>query len=209
MTQWRPGSFDATICWAFLKGEHREMPKANVYRLCGTMIALVGALLLVPSVAKAVSDLPDEILVVDVAFTSRVDGRDPVDRLTSPASVVPLNLWVRVIGDANALKRLSKNGLPLKHIWFYVGPAGILNLGEATFKDEIPLHVGRVEELIQKLDQEVQQKGSFDWRTWSRKQNLPEGRWAVRIVYANNVPVRCLSNGEIIDECFLAIDIQQ
>lgn len=185
------------------------MPKTNIYKIGGSIIVLVGALLLVPQAAKAVSNLPDEILVVDVAFTSRIDGRDPVDRLASPASVVPLNLWVRVIGDAKALKRLSKNGLPLKHIWFYVGPAGILDLGEASFKDEIPLHVGRVEELIKKLDQEVQQKGSFDWRTWSRKQNLPEGRWAVRIVYANNVPVRCLSDGEVIDECFLVMDIQQ
>jgi hypothetical protein len=173
-------------------------------------VALLG-LILPSSSAQAVSGLADEVLAIETVWTSGVDQFEPVDRLHSPVKTTPLNLWVKIIGDESALARLSMGGrLPLQHIWFYYGTAEKISLDDTKATDEISLHVGQSGELLKKLELEVRRKGSFDWRTWSRKHNLRQGRWVVRLLYADGARVRCQPKGQpVIDDCLISIVVDR
>lgn len=176
-------------------------------QLCAHAVLTAGFIMLAISPAGAVSGYDDEVLAIDYAWTSEILDRDPKDRLHGTITISPLNLWIKISGDEKALLRLSREGLPLRHVWHYFGKSKVFKLGDSTTTDEISTDVAKSEALSGKLMQEVRQKGKFDWRSWSRKENLYPGQWGVRLFYANGARVRCLKDGEVIDDCMIAVKV--
>jgi hypothetical protein len=60
----------------------------------------------------------------------------------------------------------------------------------AELIDAVDLSIGRANKVVA-LQRELQERGYFDWRTWSGKKNARVGRWKVKIVFADNTPVPC------------------
>jgi hypothetical protein len=59
--------------------------------------------------------------------------------------------------------------------------------------DRIPIAAGK-QELIKELRSEISLRSFFNWRTWSMKENARRGNWVVKVVYADNTPVKCAEN---------------
>lgn len=165
------------------------------------------ALLVLVSVANAADLQGEEVLAVEYAWASAVAGREPVDRLTSPVSTVPLTLWTRISGNAAALRRLDDGGLPLRHVWMRVAADGFVADAAPSIVDEISLNIGNVEQLRERLGREAAARGRFDWRTWSTKEHLAPGRWVVRLLYADRTPVPCRSGERVIRDCMIAVTV--
>lgn len=168
----------------------------------------LGLLIVVMTVtAIAAADAAAEIAVVDHAWTGSIVQRNASDRYTDRAPLgSPLYLWTRLRGDAAALDALRAGGkLPIRHEWVkYVGPDPDIDTLRPT--DEID--VGGVREaVIETVAAELSQRGFFDWRTWSRKQNLSPGTHAVRVVYADGSPVTCRIDGVAARPCVFRIRV--
>lgn len=132
------------------------------------------------------------VTVAEAVWTSAI-GNDkmPQKRYAKQAPLAPLYLWMRLQADEQVLQVLREQGkLPIRHKWFRS------RFGRLYFDrtqrpiDSIDLTVGTREKL-QKLQVEIEQRGFFDWRTWSGKRNMQRGYWRVRVVYADNTPVLC------------------
>jgi len=134
----------------------------------------------------------DLIEIASYKWTDQVTADRQYGRtFTDTAPVAPLNLWMLVKASPGALKALAERGkLPIYHQWFRLTIAGTSPEGVTEMIDSIPLDAGRGDVLAQ-LSLEVQHRGFFDWRTWSRKDNIRAGTWLVRIKYADNTPLRC------------------
>lgn len=100
-------------------------------------------------------------------------------------------LWTKLQGEEEALEYLKSRGkLPIRHQWYvYLGPDPRF---EETMEpiDAIKLTVGG-KDVLQKLNWQLQEKGHFEWRTWSTKRNTRPGWWKVRVVYSDGEPVLC------------------
>jgi len=113
----------------------------------------------------------------------------------------PFYFWMRVAGKEEALKELRKAGkLPIKHLWLLVVGRRYLSPGKAAAQvnefriiDSIPLDASKRERL-RELGVELEKRHFFDWRTWSFKNRIYPGLWAVRIVYADGKPILCGNN---------------
>jgi hypothetical protein len=113
---------------------------------------------------------------------------------TDSAPVGPLFLWMSVRGKGGALKKLQEAGkLPIYHKWYHHTIAGISSEGVTDTIDRIPIQTGK-QEFIEELRGEISLRGFFNWRTWSMKENARRGNWAVKLVYADNTPVKCTGN---------------
>jgi len=134
----------------------------------------------------------DLIEVASYKWTDQVTADRQYERtFTDTAPVAPLNLWMLVKASPEALKALAKRGkLPIYHQWFRLAITGTSAEGATEMIDSIPLDAGRAD-LVTRLGLEVERRGFFDWRTWSRKDNIRAGNWLVRVKYADNTPVRC------------------
>lgn len=110
------------------------------------------------------------------------------------APVGPLFLWMSVRGKDGALKKLQEAGkLPIYHKWYLHTITGISSEGVTDMIDRIPIPAGK-QELIEKLQSEISLRAFFNWRTWSMKENARRGNWVVKVVYADNTPVKCAGN---------------
>jgi hypothetical protein len=117
--------------------------------------------------------------------------REPEQIYSDTVLKPPLVLWTKIRGGDAALKVLREEGkLPIRHKWFYFSPWRVKFDGSAIPTDVIDLGVGK-KALLDKLQLELAERGFFDWRTWSRKQNLRSGAWLVKISYADGRPVMC------------------
>lgn len=134
----------------------------------------------------------DLIEIASHEWTDQVtEDRQHGRAFTETAPVAPLNLWMLVKASPGALKALAERGkLPIFHQWFRLAIAGTSAEGATEMIDSIALDAGRPD-LLRQLGLEVERRGFFDWRTWSRKDNIRAGTWLVRIKYADNTPVRC------------------
>ncbi|WP_337996938.1 hypothetical protein [Oleispirillum naphthae] len=168
---------------------------------------LIAAFIASIPVAAFAAPPTDEVITVEAIWTSRVVEREATDRLHSPVPVAPLTLWTRISGTPEALQRLEHGGLPLRHVWMRQAPGGLESDGAPEVIDEVPLDIAGIEALRAKLRQEVAQRGHFDWRTWSTKQNLRPGIWLVRLLYADRSPVACRSDGRMIEDCLIRITV--
>lgn len=122
------------------------------------------------------------IKVERVIWTDGVENREyqRVYQETAPSG--PLYIWMRVVGTESALRELEKRGkLPIHHQWILHSYVGASYQGVT---DMVKLKIGNPE-LIDKLNSEISTKKSFDWRTWSMKENIWPGTWEVKVLYNN------------------------
>ncbi len=133
------------------------------------------------------------ITIAETAWTNGIDkNKNPAKRfLESVHGTRQLYLWTKVQGTEEALDYLQTKGkLPIFHQWFiYLGPYPQFDETLDPI-DAVKLAVGK-HEVIQKLSWQIHEKGYFEWRTWSAKQNLRPGWWKVKVVYADGEPVSC------------------
>lgn len=133
------------------------------------------------------------IEIAEAVWTREVDPatRKPSASLQSSLARTPLTLWMRIKGYPEAIRQLEHAGkLPIKHRWFRESFSGVTAEGITEMTDSITLSAGK-KELLAGLRHETEQRGFFDWRTWSTKSNTGKGRWSVAVVYADNTPVLC------------------
>jgi hypothetical protein len=154
-------------------------------------------------------DLPDEILVIDYAWTHAMNGKIPGSRLSPPDATPPMFLWTKISGNEQALARLAANQLPLHHVWSRKTVVGRFGSPASEITDE--RNVGIAGErpgtttLVDKLRWEIDTNGRFDWRTWSRKDNIGPGDWEVRILDHDRKPVRCFIDGTLFEDCSISV----
>ncbi len=135
----------------------------------------------------------EQLKVADWRLTSKVDEKCPVDILTT---TVPFGkkvyLWTRIAGNKKALDWLiAEQRLPLRHIWH------TKDIGAWKVKNIITLKNTVVDELIKKaLLEEYNNRGFWDWRTSSNKENLVKGLWRVTIVDKKGKDVTCADGKE-------------
>lgn len=168
---------------------------------------IIGGFIALAPFAALGQPASDEVIAVEAAWTSGIVGREPANRLSSPVSVAPLTLWTRISGSPKALQRIEQGGLPLRHVWMRQAPGGVEADAAPEVIDEITLDIAGVEALRTRLRQEVAQRGHFDWRTWSTKENLRPGIWLVRLLYADRSPVACRSDNRMIEDCLIRITV--
>lgn len=117
----------------------------------------------------------------------------------------PIVLWTKVRATKEALNSLREKGrLPIWHKWFV--ECGSTYEWVKTHRpiDAIDLGSGPREPILQKLQTEVDERGHFDWRTWSRKRNVSNCFYTVKVVDNKNTPLYC---EEIKDKCELRIKL--
>jgi hypothetical protein len=147
----------------------------------------------------------EPLLTVEKAvWTDGVSDRQHGSVYTDSAPTGPLILWMSIRGKDEALKKLKEAGkLPIYHKWYLHTISGTSGEGVTDMIDKIPIPAGR-EELMGKLRREISLRAFFNWRTWSMKENARRGNWVVRVVYADNTPVKC--DGD--EDCVYRITIR-
>lgn len=168
------------------------MKKSVIINAC--RLVLLFSALLFPGQSLAADP---SLIVADYAWTSDVVALEPTDRLPSKVALQPLYLWLRIKGDAAALRMLEQNRmLPIRCRWTHYVGSRIEPDSFGTLVDEITVGVGTMD-LLNKLSLEVQNKPdhNFDWRTWSMKNNTRYGAWKVDVVYSDaaRTPLLCSS----------------
>ena len=166
-------------------------PLLGAIRASLTLAVVCSAVCALPRFAAAEGEL---LVTVDAhAFT------DAVDRTTrnfgrryekiAPGRA-PIVLWTRLVGFPAALERLRAEAkLPIQHQWYW--SSGIIVDGqELSLEHAMALGAGSGERM-EDLEREVSRRGYFDWRTWSKKNDIFPGHWTVDVVYADGTPVDC------------------
>ena len=137
----------------------------------------------------------EPLLTIEKAFwTDGVSDCQHGYVYTDSAPLGPLWLWMSVRGKEGALKKLQEAGkLPIYHKWYRHTITGISPEGVTEMIDKIPIPAGKPE-VIEELRNEISLRTFFNWRTWSMKENARRGDWVVKVVYADNTPVKCDGN---------------
>jgi hypothetical protein len=184
------------------------------------VIAVPAALLALIAVSSTPADAPARphgpvtqqppvpLIEVDEAYFATGVGKD-MEIIRPPfgptAQQGPLYLWTRIKGSTKALAILEAAGkLPINHSWYYF-PGGVYGGREDAIQtDAIDLSDSRADK-IKALRLELAQRTFFDWRTWSMKEHVHRGYWAVTLMYADGDPVRC---GYRNVECTFRIEVK-
>jgi hypothetical protein len=131
------------------------------------------------------------LTVAEAVWTSGIDERDHGAVYDRTAPVGPLYLWMKVKGSNWALQSLQEAGkLPIYHQWFRHSIIGVSAEGVTTMIDNIRIPAGDPS-LADQLETEISNRGFFDWRTWSMKDHIKQGKWVVKVVYADGTAVLC------------------
>lgn len=166
-------------------------------------VAIVGVL--IASAAHGASALAADLLSVEDAVFAR-----HVDRSTKEYSgpvggnfteAPPLFFWTRIKGGHAAFRLLvEKKKLPIVHLWERrVGgdrindthlAASELDALEVVFRESINTDIDD-QRVLEAFGIEVNALGEFDFRTWTKKENLRGGIYVVRITYQDGEPVLC------------------
>jgi hypothetical protein len=103
------------------------------------------------------------------------------------------------------MQRLEADGkLPIRAQWFYWFYDRPQADGNGALIDAIDLSIDR-EGRLRPLRQELAQRGYFDWRTWSMKDNAEPGYWEVRLVFADGSEVPCARG---MPTCHFVIEVK-
>ncbi|MBM4268238.1 MAG: DUF2914 domain-containing protein [Deltaproteobacteria bacterium] len=167
-------------------------PAPNVIRrriALAVAVSLPLGLSLVPTQGSAQQP---GVWIADAKFGRAVVAREVKNSFTrSPEVVAPVSLWMRLEGSEGALDRLRREGrLPIFHKWYFQTGTDLDFEGTTDPIDFIDLDVGR-KDRVPELKLEDGERGYFDWRTWSVKQNTHPGSWLVEVVDAKDDPVPC------------------
>lgn len=134
--------------------------------------------------------------LIDLKWCSSIATSDDQEKNREPVRVYQngtifkgsrLYLWMKVKGDQEALDLLRKGkkiGIIQKWKYQYYG----------TQTDPIDVSIGTKKlstEVINKLQQEINQRGYFDWRTWGTKDNLKAEKYTVEFVDDFYDPLNC------------------
>jgi len=165
-----------------------------------TTIACLGWCFLGSTVSRA----QDLLRVSDAHFAREVDSGSK--SYSQPVSghfneTPPLYFWCLIKGTRAAFQRLvTENKLPIVHVWeLRVGTTRIvaqdlakseLDGLEVKFSESIPTDITD-EKVLSAFGIEVQTNGEFNFRTWSKKENLLPGVYQVRLLYQGREPVFC------------------
>ena len=149
----------------------------------------------------------NEIVITEFAWTNNVDSkRNHETRYETYGPTAPIVFWTKVRANREALKFLSDDGrLPIWHKWFVSCGSTVQFDGKTDPIDAIDLGIPS-ESLIQQLEIEIKNNGYFDWRTWSRKENVSSCWYTIRIVDNKNNPLYC---GEVNDDCEFSIRLRR
>lgn len=145
-------------------------------------------------------------VVSEFAWTNAVNSeRNYVQKYRANApSTEPIILWTRVRATPEAMDDLRGEGrLPIWHKWFV--SCGSTDMFDGTTRptDAIDLSISR-EAVLLKLQTEVDSRGFFDWRTWSKKNRVSSCWYTIRIVDNRNRAVYC---EELEADCVLTIKL--
>lgn len=117
-------------------------------------------------------------IVADWALAKAIRRRCPQGRLELSITLgQTVHVWMRSAGNDKALERLIRDKrLPFRHIWKYkVG-------SRWSIKDRTKVTGDNVSDNdIKGLKLEAENRGFFDWRTYSNKAKLRKGLWRVDI----------------------------
>lgn len=152
----------------------------------GRIAALAVVLLCLSAAAFAA---PSDARIASVKWTR---SRDAATAVTSgKVTRGPIYLQLTVHGGKEALDELAAAGkLPIRAKWFWTSFGRSVADANADLIDAVNLTIGRPDK-IRGLTRELTNRGYFDWRTLTGKQNSRLGRWQVKIVFADNTPVPC------------------
>lgn len=129
--------------------------------------------------------------IVSARWSRTAGAPDRVAPISGQVAPGPVYLGVTVRGGRAALDALSAAGkLPIRAKWFWTSFGRSVADANADLIDAVNLSIGRKDK-IAALALELRERGFFDWRTWSGKQNARPGRWKVKLVFADNTPVPC------------------
>lgn len=131
------------------------------------------------------------VQVVDAAWASGVtEMKTPIQRYTT--DIAPkdkaLYFWMTIRGGYPALEHLKQKGkITLIHKWEYN------HFGWKTERMNVSIgrDVALDENILQKLKYELDAKGYFDWRTWSKKAHVAPITYSVTVVDGFNDPIEC------------------
>lgn len=155
-----------------------------------TMIILLLSLFMLSESAQA--QTKTLLTVTDIVWTDGVTEDKNPQSIYADGSTIsvskPLFLWIKVRGEQKAFDSLKKKRrLTIEHKWTYN------YLGWHT--DRIDVSIGRNppidDDTLEKLAQELEVNGYFDWRTWSKKEQLVPGEYSVVCVDGFDQPLRC------------------
>lgn len=163
----------------------KNMPTRSVF-----YNIILGLIVCLPIVLQSQSAQAEEarIEVEQAVWTNGIDSRNYTVTYSDRAPVAPLYLWMRVKGSDWALRELQQVGkLPIYHKWFR---HSIIGVSSGGVTEMIKISAG-TKQLVEQLQTEIDNRGFFDWRTWSMKKHINKGRWVVKVVYADGDPVLC------------------
>lgn len=124
---------------------------------------------------------------IDAQFTGGVDeNRDPAGEYSGSG---PIYLWTKVTVNQSGFDQLKAGKLSVFHRWYKVSGPDAEPANADQPLDNVELQLGN-ESVVGALEGEVKTGGTYDWRTWSGKQNIVAGHWLVRIVYEDGTPVQ-------------------
>ena len=143
------------------------------------------------------------LVIAEFAWTNTVNSEKDFDRkYVDRAPTAPIVLWTKVHATEEALQFLREDGrLPIWHKWFVSCGATVRFDVSQDPIDEIDLG-SILRETVEQLQTEVDNRGYFDWRTWSRKDNVSSCWYTVRIVDNRDSILYC---EEIGADCELTI----
>ena len=169
-----------------------------------TLSTVIGFCVTAPVFAQDPPNRP-ELVVAEFAWTNTVDSEKDFDRkYVDRGPTAPIVFWTKVHATKEALDFLREDGrLPIWHKWFVSCGATVRFDGSSDPIDAIDL--GTIPgDMFDQLQTEIDNRGYFDWRTWSRKERVSSCFYTIKVVDNKDSILYC---EEIRDDCELTIKL--
>ncbi|CAK8720829.1 hypothetical protein GMJAKD_10120 [Candidatus Electrothrix aarhusensis] len=134
--------------------------------------------------------------IIDIKWCSSIATSEDLEKNKEPVGLhengsifsgPKLYLWMKVKGGQKALDQLRQGRrVDIIQRWKYQ------YYGAQTDPIDVSIEGKKLnEDIISKLQQEINQRGYFDWRTWGTKDNLKAAEYNVDVVNAFYSPLDC------------------
>lgn len=130
-----------------------------------------------------------ELEVLEAVWTTRIDTNalKPGNRVKAHSPDRPLYLWLHLKGGKKALDYMETRGeIPIRVHWLKVSGRNL------SLIDDVDISIDK--KYMKKLKREFQQRGFFDWRTFTEKINTRPGWIMLKIFYIAGSPILCAQN---------------
>ena len=137
-----------------------------------TLSTVIGSCVTAPVFAQDPPNRPG-LVIAEFAWTNNVNSERNFDeKYVDRGPTAPIVFWTKVHATKEALEFLREDGrLPIWHKWFVACGATVRFDVSRDPIDAIDLG-GIPGEVVEQLQTEVDSRGYFDWRTWSRKERV-------------------------------------